>query len=150
MSYEDMLNALEAQALGLESTSEEDLANQFLVFQLNNTDTGGTVLETSLVDPALNGSEEAPDIQMTVEMIAFHVGENEGIPENTRATMRLVIGKDENSRDKYFDAAFWTVAAGLQLYNDAKGKPAESKELKADFTKAFGKRPIEIPGGRRV
>ena len=85
MSYEDMINALEAQALGLESTSEEDLANQFLVFQLNNTDTGGTVLETSLVDPALNGSEEAPDVQMTVEMIAFHVGENEGIPENTRA-----------------------------------------------------------------
>lgn len=146
MSHDDMLSILEAQALGLESAGEDDLANQFLVFQLNNSETGSTVLETSLVEPALNGSEEAPDVQMTIEMIAFHVGEDEGIPNNTRATMRLVIGKDENSRDKYFDAAFWTIAAGLQLFNDAKGKPAESKELKADFTKAFGKRPIEIPG----
>ena len=169
MSHEEMLSILEAKALGLESSDENDLADQFLVFQLNNTETGGTVLETSLVEPALAGSEEAPDMQMTIEMIAFHVGKNEGIPDNTRATMRLVIGKDENSRDKYFDAALalqaacgrrlagvmashvpgmytWTIAAGLQLFNDAQGKPAESKELKADFTKAFGKRPIEIPG----
>lgn len=147
MPHEEMLRMLEAQAMGLESTGDEDLANQFLVFQLNNTDSGGTILETSLVEPSLDGSDAAPDVQMTIEMIAFHIGEDEGIPDNTRATMRLVIGKDENSRDKYFDAAFWTIAAGLQLFNDAKGKPAESKELKADFTKAFGKRPIEIPGG---
>jgi hypothetical protein len=147
MSYNDMLRGLEMSSKGLESTSTDDLANQFIVFQLNNSETGGTVIETSSVAPTLDGGDDAPDVQMSIEMIAFHVGKNEGIPENTRATMRLVIGKDENSRDKYFDTAFWTIAAGLQLYDQSKGKPAESKDLKADFTKAFGKRPIEIPGG---
>lgn len=147
MSHADMIRQLEMADKGLESTAAEDLANQFIVFQLNNTETVGTVLETSTVSPVLDGGDDAPDVQMSIEMIAFHVGKDEGIPDNTRATMRLVIGKDENSRDKFFDTAFWTVAAGLQLYDQAKGKPAESKDLKADFTKAFGKRPIEIPGG---
>lgn len=147
MAHGDMLRLLENAAMGLESTAADDLANQFIVFQLNNSETGGTVLETSNVVPTLDGGTEAPDVQMSIEMIAFHVGQDEGIPENTRATMRLVIGKDENSRDKYFDTAFWTIAAGLQLYDQATGKAAESKDLKADFTKAFGKRPIEIPGG---
>ncbi len=147
MSHDVMIRDLEKAAMGLESTGSEDLANQFIVFQLNNSATGGTVVETSNVAPSLDGGDDAPDVQMSIEMIAFHVGEDEGIPENTRATMRLVIGKDENSRDKYFDTAFWTIAAGLQLYDQATGKAAESKDLKADFTKAFGKRPIEIPGG---
>ena len=147
MAHGDMLRLLDNAAMGLESTAADDLANQFIVFQLNNSETGGTVLETSNVVPTLDGGTEAPDVQMSIEMIAFHVGQDEGIPENTRATMRLVIGKDENSRDKYFDTAFWTIAAGLQLYDQATGKAAESKDLKADFTKAFGKRPIEIPGG---
>jgi len=147
MSHADMIRQLEMTAKGLESTGSDDLANQFIVFQLNNTETGGTVLETSTVTPTLAGDDDAPDVQMSIEMIAFHVGKDEGIPNDTRATMRLVIGKDENSRDKYFDTAYWTIAAGLKLYDQAKGKPAESKDLKADFTKAFGKRPIEIPGG---
>ncbi|MBL7828946.1 MAG: hypothetical protein JNJ57_20085 [Saprospiraceae bacterium] len=147
MSHEDMLRQLEFAALGLESTEDDDLGNQFIIFQLNNTETESTLLETSQVDPKIEGSDAEPDIQLNMEMIAFHIGQNEGIPDDTRATMRLVIGKDENSRDKYFDTAFWTVAAGLQLYNQATGKAAESKDLKADFTKAFGKRPIEIPGG---
>ena len=147
MSHADMLRQLEMSALGLESTGTEELSNQFIVFQLNNTETGGTVLETSTVTPTLDGGETAPDVQMSIEMIAFHIGQDEGIPQDTRATMRLVIGKDENSRDKFFDTAFWTIAAGLQLYDQATGKAAESKDLKADFTKAFGKRPIEIPGG---
>ena len=147
MSHADMIRKLDMTSKGLESTGDDDLGNQFIIFQLNNTDTESTLLETSQVDPKLDGSEDAPDVQMNMEMIAFHIGKNEGIPDDTRATMRLVIGKDENSRDKYFDTAFWTIAAGLQLYNQATGKTAESKDLKADFSKAFGKRPIEIPGG---
>lgn len=146
ISHSDLLRKLDMASKGLESTGE-DFANQFLVFQLNNSETGGTLLETSEVTPKMAGGDQEPDVQLSIEMIAFHVGENEGIPEDTRATMRLVIGKDENSRDKYFDTAFWTIAAGLRLYDQANGKAAESKDLKADFTKAFGKRPIEIPGG---
>ncbi|MEZ4927550.1 MAG: hypothetical protein R3A50_14820 [Saprospiraceae bacterium] len=147
LTHADMIRKLDMINQGLEATGSDELANQFIIFQLNNTETGGTVLETSTVNPTLDGGDDAPDVQMSVEMIAFHIGKDEGIPEGTRATMRLVIGKDENSRDKFFDTAFWTIAAGLRLYDQSKGKAADSKDLKADFTKAFGKRPIEIPGG---
>jgi hypothetical protein len=84
---------------------------------------------------------------MALEMLSFHVGNSERIDPNTRATMRINLGKDESSTDKRFDTAFWSIAAGFNLYNEAKGKKAEGKELKADFHKAFGNRPIEIPGG---
>jgi hypothetical protein len=69
------------------------------------------------------------------------------VDKATDATMRINFGKDENSRDKAFDTLFWSIAAGLKLYDQAKNKRAESKEFKGDFRKACGNRPIEIPGG---
>lgn len=101
LTHADMIRKLDMINQGLEATGSDELANQFIIFQLNNTETGGTVLETSTVNPTLDGGDDAPDVQMSVEMIAFHIGKDEGIPEGTRATMRLVIGKDENSRDKF-------------------------------------------------
>ena len=80
-------------------------------------------------------------------MLSFHVGANEPIDKDTRATMRITFGKDQSSTDQRFDTLFWSIAAGLQLYDSAKNKPAESKDLNGDFRKAFGNRPIAIPGG---
>src|SRR5262249_9470869 len=42
---------------------------------------------------------------------------------------------------------FWSIAAGLSLYNQANNAKPESKDYKADLQRAFGNRPIEIPGG---
>jgi hypothetical protein len=80
-------------------------------------------------------------------MLSFNIAANEKVDINSRATIRINIGKDENSRDKYFDTAFWSIAAGLNLYNQVKNKVADPKDLKSDFRQAFGNRPIEIPGG---
>jgi len=33
----------------------------------------------------------------------------------TNATMRINLGKDENSRDEAFDILFWSIAAGRRL-----------------------------------
>jgi hypothetical protein len=61
--------------------------------------------------------------------------------------MRISLGKDENSPGKRFDSLFWSIAAGLDLYDQAKGRKSEPKDFSADFHKAFGNRPIEVPGG---
>lgn len=124
-----------------------DLSDQFVTFQLSNELGKPAILESSQVEPAMKGSNESPDILVNLEMLSFHIGANEEVDKNTRATIRINIGKDENSRDKYFNTAFWSIAAGLNLYNEIKNKAADPKELKSDFKAAFGNRPIEIPGG---
>lgn len=127
--------------------SQHDLANQFIVFQLSNQKTGPSILESSEVNSTIIGSAAEPDVLINLEMQSFHISKDLAVDKNSRATMRINIGKDENSTDKYFDTAFWSIAAGLDLYNQAKNKPADPKDLKADFKQAFGNRPIEIPGG---
>ena len=126
---------------------ENDLSNQFIAFQLNNKKDGPAILESSEVTSTIEGSSEQPDVLMNLEMQSFHIGNDVDVDKNSRATMRINIGKDKSSTDKMFDTAFWSIAAGLDLYNEAKKKPADPKDLKADFKQAFGNRPIEIPGG---
>jgi len=123
------------------------LADQFIVFQFNNQLDGPTILEASQVEPKIAGSPTEPDVRVALEMLSFNLGANEGIDPDTRATMRINFGKDQSSTDKHFDTVFWSIAAGLQLYDSYKGKRTESKDLNGDFGKAFANRPIEIPGG---
>jgi hypothetical protein len=120
--------------------------DQFIVFQLNNSLDGATILDATEVQPNIDGNADNPDVLATVEMLSFHVADNEGIDKNTRATLRMDIGKDDSSTDKRFDTVFWSIAAGLQLYNNATNGKTESKDLKSDFSQALSKRPIEIPG----
>ncbi|MFS4448360.1 hypothetical protein [Maribacter sp. 2307UL18-2] len=127
--------------------SANDLRNQFITFQLSNKKDGPAILESSEVISTIDGSTNQPDVLVNLEMQSFHIGNDVNVDKNTRATMRINIGKDESSTDKYFDTAFWSIAAGLDLYNKAQNKPADPKDLKADFKQAFGNRPIEIPGG---
>lgn len=127
--------------------SKDDLQDQFVVFQLNNEQEGPAILNAEAVTSQLEGSEDQPDVLARLNLISFHVGAHDTVKENTRATMRINFGKDPSSSDRAFDTAFWAVAAGLKLYNESTGKPAENKELAADMNRAFGNRPIEIPGG---
>ncbi|MDB5384949.1 MAG: hypothetical protein JWM11_595 [Planctomycetaceae bacterium] len=130
-----------------EAMSPRLLQDQFVAFQLNDRQDGPTILESSQVEPSIEGSSEEPDVLATMQLLSFNLGSSEEISPDTRATMRINFGKDENSRDKYFDTAFWSIAAGLKLYDEARGKQTESKDLQVDFRKAFGNRPVEIPGG---
>ncbi|WPQ63369.1 hypothetical protein SIO70_00645 [Chitinophaga sancti] len=122
-----------------------DMANQFMVFQFSSAPDGPSILESSQVNPSVDGTSEEPDVLMALEMLSFNLGTNEAVDKDTKATIRINIGKDSSSRDKNFDTAFWSIAAGLDLFNGKDRTPA--KDLKADFKKAFNNRPIEIPGG---
>jgi len=106
-----------------------------MVFQLNSSLDGPTILDSTEVRPNIDGSPDNPDVLVGIEMLSFHVAEHDDIDKNTRVTLRMDIGKDESSTDKRFDAVFWSIAAGLQLYDNVKDAKTESK------------RPIEIPGG---
>jgi hypothetical protein len=127
------------------SVSSDEMAKQFIVFQFSAKEEGPSMLESSQVEPSIEGSDDEPDVLMAMEMLSFNLGANEDIEKDTKATIRINIGKDETSRDKYFDTAFWSIAAGLDLFNGNNKTPG--KDLKSDFKKAFGNRPVEIPGG---
>lgn len=129
------------------SIKEDELSNQFIAFQLSNEIDGPAILDSTEVTSSIKGSSQEPDVLMSLEMQSFHIANNIPIDKNSRATMRINIGKDKDSTDKKFDTAFWSIATGLDLYNKTKNKPSEPKDLKADFKQAFGNRPIEIPGG---
>jgi hypothetical protein len=132
---------------GFSEAIAPDLQDQFFVFQFSSSKEEKSILESTQVMPKIEGSEQEPDVLVNLELQSFNVGKEENIDNDTRATMRINIGKDENSRDKYFDTVFWSIAAGLDLYNRAQNKPTEGKDFKSDFRKAFANRPIEIPGG---
>lgn len=140
-----------AGAKGLEDAKEAlpfvaEEGDQFMVFQINNAAEGKTILEASEIKPHFPGSEQQPDMYVTIEMQSFHVAKNEPVDKKTRATLRLVVGKDKTSRDRLFDDVFWTVSAGLDLYNQYKDQQAKPNDYQADFNKALGNRPIEVPG----
>jgi hypothetical protein len=124
-----------AVARGSQSIPDE-LKNQFVVFQVQNTESGQTIAEASTVEPQNLGSPELPDMYMSVEMQSFHLAKSEQVDRNTRATMRLIIGKDKNSRNRMLDDVFWTISAGLDFYNRLKDEPAKPEEYKTDFSKA--------------
>lgn len=130
-----------------DSGSKINLNEQFVVFQLNEKTGGPTILEASQVEPKIEGSVQEPDVLSVLEMLSFHVGRNEGIEPGTCASLRVNLGKDESSTNKGIDTVFWALAAGLRLYDEGNGKRSETKDLRADFHKAFGNRPVEIPGG---
>jgi hypothetical protein len=120
---------------------------QFRVFQFSSKVKGPPLLESSQVEPKIDGSPEEPDVLVALEMLSFHTGLSERVNLETRATVRITVGKDESSTDKQFDTVFWSIAAGLKLYDEAKNDRSDAKELKSDLHKAFGNRPIEVPGG---
>lgn len=134
-------------ALPIETAAAGGFDNQFFVFQLNPASEGPAILEATEVTPSIDGSAESPDVLVSLEMLAFHLGGSIGLDPKSSATMRINFGKDESSTDRRFDTVFWSVAAGLKLYNEAAGAPSTGRDFRTDIQPAFGRRPIEIYGG---
>lgn len=122
-------------------------ADQFVLFILSDQATGPTILEASQIEPKIVGADDEPDVLVGLEMLSFHVGDAEQIDANTCATLRINFGKDESSENRVIDTVFWSIAAGLRLYDESQGRRTGGKEYKSDFRRAFANRPIEIPGG---
>jgi hypothetical protein len=137
----------ESASIKSDSGATPDLSKQFVIFHLNPKANEPAVLEASKVEPKIDGSREEPDVLVALDLLSLQLGSGEEIDAGTKATLRLNFGKDESSTDKKFETAFWSVAAGLNLYNTATNKKANNKDFGSDLQKAFGNRPIEIPGG---
>lgn len=110
------------------SVSDLEMRDQFLLFQFNSKTDGPTILDTSQVNPVGAGSAEQPDALAEVQLASFSVGSTEGIDKNTRATLRLDLGKDSNS-DSPLDTILWSIVAGMNLYNEIKKKPTDAPGL---------------------
>lgn len=120
--------------------------NQFVVFQLSRQPDGPRILDLTQVDCAIDGSNDEPDVKMAISLEAFHTAQNEAVSKKSRATLRVIVGKDKDSTDQQFDTLFWVVTAGLKLYNESQQTPVNPKDLAQDFKQALGSKPIEIPG----
>ncbi|MDB4916901.1 MAG: hypothetical protein JWM95_4545 [Gemmatimonadetes bacterium] len=128
------------------TASRSDLRDQFVLLQFGKQDGDARVLHTDDVVAIKSGSDTQPDILCTVQLSSFHVSADEEIAPDTKATLRLDLGKDDSSRSE-LDTLFWSVAAGLSLFDTGANVRSEPRKVSADFRQALSKRPIEIPGG---
>ena len=110
-----------------DSGATPDLSKQFVIFQLNPKANEPAVLEASKVEPKIDGSRDEPDVLVALDLLSLQLGSGEEIDDGTKATLRLNFGKDESSTDKHFETAFWSVAAGLNLYNTATKRRATTR-----------------------
>jgi hypothetical protein len=117
--------------------------DQFILLQLSDGDQ--RVVNTSLVSPALQGNPDKPDINMLLDFEGFKIGANEDIDRDTKATLQLKVGQEENIGG--LEKLFYCINGGLDLYNEIKGKKSDAKDFKKSTAAALGNKPISIPGG---
>lgn len=144
------LNELELEAKGgrLQALREK-LADQFIPFQIDGTGEQNQVRQLHEMEPAFTGDEAHPDILMRVEMVDFHLAENNPLKEGDRATMNISI-RQQNPVDDKLQPLYWVATTGLDLYRMFTEQDHSADEHQADLHEAFGRRPIEIPGGTAV
>lgn len=118
-------------------------ASQFVLLQLSDGDE--RIISTSKVTPKLLGSDEKPDVNMLLDFEGFNIGNNEAIDKDTKATLQLQIGQEQKIGN--LDKLFYCVNGGLDLYNEIKGKKADSKDFKKSTDGALGNKPITLPAG---
>lgn len=135
------------EILALRATESSKAINQdqFLLFKLG--DQTKPILDLADIDPGIEGKEDEPDIVTNIALVAFHFDEGEAIAEDTKATLRLDLGKDPQS-DSLLDTLYWSIASGLDLWRHLKeSNKTEPKKLSTDLATTFRRRPVEIPGG---
>ncbi len=120
--------------------------NQFTLFQLSSDAGKPPVLDLHAATPTLKGSDDNPDVRVSVDLLSFRMAPSEGLDDKMQATLRLDMGKDRSSSSQ-LDPLFWSIAAGLDLAAQAVTAPQESKSMSSDLSRAFRRQPIEIPGG---
>lgn len=133
---------------GRRAPAENGLVDSFRPFNLATDENGQPhFIDPHSSVPNIAGSDKEPDVVTRIDLVAFHAGNtiSEEIGPDARATLRLDVGQDEMA-DSGLRPLFWSIAAGLDLASEYKGKDAP-KKYRSDFDQAFGRRPIEIGGG---
>lgn len=114
------------------------------VYQLEGNGPALNIVDPTDVIPTLAGSPDKRDIVFSVSLQSFHVGSQEAVKSNTRATLKIIAGKSQDSPDAHhLELAFWIITSGLRLLKPGINGVPEPKELSF---KPTGK-PVEIPGG---
>lgn len=127
-----------------EISSIETSPNQFILLQLND-DPNKRVLTTSEVAPKLAGTADRPDINMVLSFEGFKIGSNEDIDKDSKATLQLTVGQEQNLSN--LDKLFYCINGGLDLFNEIKKKKSDAKDFKKSTEEALGKKPIALPAG---
>lgn len=118
--------------------------DQFIIFQLGETQKAG-VLFTNDVIPKLKGSKAKPDINLTVDIDAFWISDDDKIDPNSKIMLQLVVGQERPSNN--WDKLFFCINAGLDLYNSNGIRFSEGQQFRKGTNQAFGQKPISLPGG---
>ena len=120
---------------------------QFMLFRIG--DEKSPLFDLTSVHPTVAGSDEKPDIDASINLLAFHFDETMrgAIDDKSRATLRFDLGKDDASTSP-LEPLVWSIASGLDLYEHFKGSNrTEPNKMNENFANTFKRRPIEIPGG---
>jgi hypothetical protein len=141
----EQLQRTEPGSKGSEGEANNELANQFIPFQIVGNQDKNLVQQVHEIDPLLEGKEDRPDVLMRVEMIDFHLAEDERLNKRDRATMNITI-RQENAVDDKLEPLYWVASAGLDLYDIFHEKDRREK-VKTDLHEVFSRRPIELPNG---
>ncbi|MDH3492374.1 MAG: hypothetical protein OEM82_02405 [Acidobacteriota bacterium] len=127
----------------------DSLRDQFLVFQLVPTENERFFVRSPQeIEPALETSPEYPDVVLDTRLLSFQLGSDEKVGEETRATVRITFGSDQNTdRSREMgENLYWAITSGLNLWN-TRGIRAEPRDYRSDFRKVFGNKYVELPGG---
>jgi len=146
--YQDLIAQLQSPSSvtrGAGGKVRNDLANQFIPFQIVGTEEENIIQQVHDIDPVLEGKEDRPDVLMRVEMVDFHLAEDERLNKRDRATMNITI-RQENAVDDKLEPLYWVASAGLDLYNLYNDKNKREK-ASTDLHEVFARRPIELPNG---
>lgn len=153
LSYDNLLREVELFAEAEQKGISRDpnapvnqFANQFFPFIIDDAGEANEFKHTHEVEPVFEGGDAKPDVLLKLEMVHFNLGEQEDPGKKTRATMNITI-KQNNPIDEKLEPLYWTATAGMDLYKLFKEGKVKEKKKFGNIDKAFGGRPIEIPGG---
>ena len=127
-------------------------SNQFFLLALRNRhntnpEAGFRLTDPHQIEPTLKGAEDAPDVLLKTELVAFHPSRALTEGESRDVTLRMDLGQDPASQSS-LEPVFWSIAAGLDVYNLAtSGGDKSPKSFRSDFSKAFNGSVVQVPGG---
>lgn len=133
------------KALRLGANTELVTPQQFWLYEFPGGDT--PIIDPHKREPLLAGSDDKPDVRLSIELEAFNFGEahKEDRDPKARASLRLDVGKDKGSTSN-LDLLLWSTSSAIDLAQQIREKK-KPKDLAFRGNDVFKRRPIEIPGG---
>ena len=133
----------------LNRVDSNEIGDQFFVFQLVPTKERKWYIKSPQdIEPLLETNNEAPDVALDCRLLSFHVGDEDKMDPDIKATVRITFGTEHNTRRSrdMGQQLYWAISSGLNLWN-TRGLRAQPRDYRADFREIFGNKFVELPGG---